>query len=594
MASIPGYPFDGLLILRGDDGYERHAHQYATTSYNNSKNKSENPLSPGYIFYALHEKDVQMAIRVAREGAKIPGPGGEITLIKPCALAIRTGGHQYSGASSTSGDNMVLDMSKGFHDLTWLNDDNTLVKVGVSLPLSQLNYRLRSVGRFVPHGQCAFVHLGGHCQTGGYGQFSRSFGFLTDHIMAFHVINAKGEAVDVERNSEVKEKKDLFYALSGGSPGNLGVVTHVTLKVHKDQDYCGSHGFRAQIPYSSEKLKALLDVLVEMGEENVSAGYDVVITMMSKREQVPPPFDQASIVVFAQRANRTDDQKFPDGKDPWIQKLRDIIPPVPGYVSTDSNKLHLSELSSHWLFPIDREFELPYHKRVHTTKAQASYLKDRKWTQWVCDRIDKIEVPNQKCFVVSQFAYSGGTGDSMPATMTKDDGKTALSWRDFTYLMVMDCFYTPDDDGINKAAAQRWADENSLQATGIIPHPDNVEEDEDRTVTPTFSEFEDRRLLWGSHNLDLVENSKYYYDNDAKFQRLVGIKKAQDPDGIFSANKFCVVHRPPKSTTTAEISAPLNTSMFMKAGPILHRPVLKHVEDNTAFGRQPGSFKHEE
>ncbi|KAG0083695.1 hypothetical protein BGZ92_010555 [Podila epicladia] len=607
MALVPGYEFDGLLILRGDDGYDRHAYQYATTSYNN-KNNTENPLSPGYIFYALHDKDVKTAISFARDGIPKNPYLPEFEGILPRALAIRTGGHQYSGASSTSGDNMVLDMSKAYLDFKWKNQDKTLVKVGVSLPLGQLNHLLRSEHRFVPHGQCAFVHLGGHCQTGGYGQFMRSFGFLTDHVMQFRLINAKGEVVKVARDSKDFEMQDLFYALSGGSPGNLGVVTHVTLKVHKDKDHPKSLGFRAAVKYNSEILKKLLDIIVEMGEKNVSAEYDVVITMMSKREQVPPPFDSATIIVFAQRANLHGNNREPD---PWFTKLRSVFNGHPGSVFTDSNEIPLSTLSSHWLFPIDREMELPYIKGVAMTKAPASYLKDKNWSQWVCNRIDELEVPSQdlpnqdppkqKCFAVAQFAYTGGTGNSTPATVKNDDGKTALSWRDSTFLMVMDCFYTPDDDGKsdNKAAAQAWSRKNILEATGI--DPTTGEKTNDRDLTPTFSEFEDRRLLWGSHDQDLVANAKFYYDNKEKFERLVNIKKHQDPQGIFSANKFCVVHRPSDPPAMdAKISAPLRRSMFMK-GPILHTelamthsPILKRVEDLTGFGRQPGSLEHEE
>lgn len=594
MAWVPGYLFDGMLVLRGDDGYESHAYQYATTSYNQNKNKAENPLSPRYIFYALHDKDVQTAIKFARDG--IPD-----LHIPPRALSIRTGGHQYSGASSTGGENMLLDMSKAYIDLDWKNQDKTLVEVGVSLALAQLNLRLKNAHRFVPHGQCSFVHLGGHCQTGGYGQFARSIGFLTDHVMNFRLINVKGDIVNVARDSKDKEIQDLFYALSGGSPGNLGVVTHVTLKVHKDEDHRKSYGFRKMIPYNREKLEALLDLLVDMGVQNVSADYDVVVTMTSKREHAPHPIDQPAIAVFAQWANLKGGSQEFDGKtDIWFQRIRAIVGPIDPDTETDGQH-PLSELSSHWLFPIDREFELPYLKRTTVTKAPAKYLKDKKWAEWVCSRIDKIEVPNQKLFVATQFAYTGGMGDSTPATVTKDDGKTALSWRDYTFLMVMDCFYHPDDGDINKAAAQKWHDENILRATGIDPKTGR----KDDRVTPTFSEFEERRLLWASHDLDLVANAKYYYDNMDKFNRLVAIKKAQDAKGVFSPNKFCVVHRPVDPTTKAETSVDFNRTMFTKAGPVLRAkestklpmmrgPILKRVEDNIGSGLPAGTLERQE
>ncbi|CAO3570114.1 unnamed protein product [Mortierella alpina] len=262
----------------------------------------------------------------------------------------------------------------------------------------------------------------------------------------------------------------------------FGVVTHVALKVHDDHHHRKSYGFRKMIPYNRKKLKALLDLLVDMGVQNVSADYDVVIIMVSKREQAPHPIDQPAIAVFAQWTNLKGDSQEFDGKtDLWFQRIRDIVGPIDPDTETDGRH-PLSELRSHWLFPIDREFELPYVKRTTVTKAPAEHF---------FFRIDKVEVPNQKLFVSTQFAHTGGTGDSTPATVTNDDGKTALSWRDYTFLMVSDCFYHPDNGDINKAAALEWQDENILQATGIDPKTGG----KDDCITPTFSEFEDRRLL---------------------------------------------------------------------------------------------------
>ena len=78
---------------------------------------------------------------------------------------MRCGGHQYSGASSTSGDNIQLDLSHIFKDFTYDRDQN-LIHTGVSLSLKEMNDHLRELELFVPHGQCLHVFLGGHMQTG--------------------------------------------------------------------------------------------------------------------------------------------------------------------------------------------------------------------------------------------------------------------------------------------------------------------------------------------------------------------------------------------------------------------------------------------
>jgi FAD/FMN-containing dehydrogenase len=53
------------------------------------------------------------------------------------AVAVRTGGHQYSGASSTCGPNLQLDLSRTYRDIAWL-DDRTL-EVGISISLISVN-----------------------------------------------------------------------------------------------------------------------------------------------------------------------------------------------------------------------------------------------------------------------------------------------------------------------------------------------------------------------------------------------------------------------------------------------------------------------
>jgi hypothetical protein len=183
-----------------------------------------------------------------------------------CAIAVRSGGHQYSGASSTFGNNIQLDVSDAyltFELLSNINDINIrrpLVRVGVGFPLVVLNEKLGELGLFVPHGQCSHVHVGGHAHTGGYGQLGRAFGLFADHIKTIEVWTAKDVDKDrenakprvISRNSGSQADRDLFYAVLGGSPGNYGILTHVTLETRRDSDYPDSRGLKLVVMYSKE------------------------------------------------------------------------------------------------------------------------------------------------------------------------------------------------------------------------------------------------------------------------------------------------------------------------------------------------------
>ncbi|KAF9271878.1 hypothetical protein BGZ68_002943 [Mortierella alpina] len=92
----------------------------------------------------------------------------------------------------------------------------------------------------------------------------------------------------------------------------------------------------------------------------------------------------------------------------------------------------------------------------------------------------------------------------------------------------MDVFY--DGEEAPKKTAEEWVHKNDKEAVG---HPDG-----------TFSK-QDRRLLWGSRDLDLHEARHYYYDeHPVKYDRLSTTKKNVDRDFVFTANKFSVGPHP--------------------------------------------------
>lgn len=127
------------------------------------------------------------------------------------------------------------------------------------------------------------VHLGGHVQTGGYGQLGRSFGLFGDHVISLEIVDHEGTIKEVTREND----KDLFYAILGGSPGNLCVITHFTIKVHRDQDYIGSRGVKSLYWYDPKTLERLVDILVEMSDdENFPRNYDYCVSVLSSSNKL--------------------------------------------------------------------------------------------------------------------------------------------------------------------------------------------------------------------------------------------------------------------------------------------------------------------
>ncbi|KAF9574462.1 hypothetical protein EC968_006446 [Mortierella alpina] len=510
------FNFQGAVYERGDEGFDSRAYQYATTSY--SKTGS---MNPAFILYAQNDTDVIGAIQVAKQ--------------QKIAIAVRTGGHQYCGASSTSGKNLQLDLSETYTTIEWEEpeaNDHTIVTVGVSTSLGSLLSRLKEYRRFVPTGQCSYVHVGGHCQTGGYGTSARGFGLFADHIQKLRIITADKEQPEfrwIHRHSDSEEEKELFYSVLGGSPGNFGVVSHVTLRVHRDEDHPLSRGFRGYIRYSRAVLKQLLDLSLEMGnDEDFPADYDMCITMSSERpaEYADTPED-AKIIIFAQWANLEGAGQV---YDPTFFKK--VLAVIGGHgsmsphdkVLLEDEETPMSTLCNHWVFPIVREFQLPYIKNVKLSDLPSSELRARNFTEWVTERIDRIEANSKGtgCYLSVQFAYGGGRHSRL--AHNGDDGLTSFSWRDSSFLLVFDVFYNGRKPKV-KEFARQYQRETELEEHG---------------EGGKFSN-QDRRLLWGSQDSDLHATREYYYDEaPTKYERLATNKTRFDPLDVFTANKFSV------------------------------------------------------
>ncbi|OLT38167.1 isoquinoline biosynthesis protein [Actinomadura sp. CNU-125] len=84
-------------------------------------------------------------------------------------------------------------------------------------------------GRALPGGSCYSVGLGGHITGGGYGLLSRQAGLTVDYLYAVEVAVVTEartvELVVATRDDPDPERRDLWWAHTGGGGGNFGVVT---------------------------------------------------------------------------------------------------------------------------------------------------------------------------------------------------------------------------------------------------------------------------------------------------------------------------------------------------------------------------------
>jgi FAD binding domain len=113
-----------LPLLPGTDEYIKWQQQYAFSTYG-----TEHDMNPGLIVVAENKEDIKALVEHAAKEKK--------------AIAIRSGGHQYCGASSTGRANILLDVSTTFRnpeDLKYhVEGTQSFVYASVSYSLLEFN-----------------------------------------------------------------------------------------------------------------------------------------------------------------------------------------------------------------------------------------------------------------------------------------------------------------------------------------------------------------------------------------------------------------------------------------------------------------------
>ncbi|MET9519998.1 FAD-dependent oxidoreductase [Streptomyces sp. NPDC002994] len=165
-------------------------------------------INPQAIAYCKTPADVSNAILFAQsEGLHV---------------AVRSGGHNYAGASTTQG--LVIDVS----EMNAIKFGTNTVTIGPgSLNIDVLN-TLAAKGLSLSSGGCPTVAAGGFLQGGGLSFMTRSLGVGCDSVRSAQVVLANGNTV----TASATKNSDLYWAIRGGGGGNFGVVTSYELTPH--------------------------------------------------------------------------------------------------------------------------------------------------------------------------------------------------------------------------------------------------------------------------------------------------------------------------------------------------------------------------
>lgn len=572
--SVPARPtFKGRAYDRdGSEAYSAHAYQYATTSQDPTEYKERelppSSMAPAFVVFVADDPDIIAAINYARDNN--------------LGVAVRSGGHQYIGSSSTSGNNIQIDLSGREADPTVpypyktreINRLEGTVTLGAGVNVDEVCEFAIKNGIFFPHGECIGVHMGGHSQTGGFSVITPTFGVMIDYMVRFTIILADGTRRTVERESTQPDDRDLWWAVLGGSPGNFGVVTSITVRYLDDSHYPESRGFKQAWLYSKDKLLELVQLINEFSDDPnrdpdfafslmaLGAEYDAETPWSS----LPDTWDNEmmqkypylagtdrfywvlpTIVVFGVWTNSKGEGQYDEKLVQAVfERFRSVAGMLPEkllkYAPGDELDLMdgkkatpMSQILKALTFENPREFNMSckklawFGKNTKTMSKPQPALGNRTFAEWLSSKVAKLEsdwfideVRGLKAAI--QVGMLGGEGLANVAR------PTSLAHRDGNYWFAFDVFYDPAIPGLYEKTIALTNDIAAQVTTNQVGLWDDDRE---------------RRLLLGPSivlNEEAVLDKLHglYYDSDGDYERLRRLKKRWDPKHVFTPNLFCI------------------------------------------------------
>jgi FAD/FMN-containing dehydrogenase len=386
-------------------------------------------------------------------------------------MAARSGGHCFAGHSSTDG--IVIDVAP----MRSVSVSDGTATIGAGARLGAVYDALDQHGRTVPAGCGPTVGIAGLTLGGGLGILGRSHGLTADSLLAAQVVLADGRVVDCDDHHD----EDLFWALRGAGAGNFGVVTSLAFRTLPAPAATSFH-----LVWPHTDAAAVVDAWqawAPAAPDELAASLLLTAAADPRR----PPVVNVFGAMLGGQADATallEELVAMVGADPVSADLRRR--------SYRATKRHLAEHGPGEERPWGHaDNKSAFFPRPLPAEAVAALV----------DKLSEGRVAGQSREL--DFTPWGGAYNRVPA------GATAFVHRDARFLLKHAAVVDPDASDPQWRAARRW-----LAESWALVRP------------------------WGSGGAyqnfpdpDLDDWARAYYGTN--LNRLVRIKAAYDPDGIF-------------------------------------------------------------
>ncbi|CAK4076419.1 unnamed protein product [Aphanomyces euteiches] len=222
--------------------------QNVTTLYC-TQSARNNPLSsePAFVAWPTKPRHVSALVKFASR--------------HNLCVSVAGTGHDFLNRHSCQDTPGVMVRTSLFKEVTVNLKDSRgpggTIRFGAGVVFSEAHYQASLVKRYIASGWATTVGIVGWSFGGGHGPFAGAAGLGVDNIVEAQVVLANGDLVTV--NS--KSNPDLWWAIRGGGGSTWGIVTSLTLRLHKiprggftTLEYGGSVDY-----CNSSKLQAIVD-----------------------------------------------------------------------------------------------------------------------------------------------------------------------------------------------------------------------------------------------------------------------------------------------------------------------------------------------
>jgi FAD/FMN-containing dehydrogenase len=389
-------------------------------------------------------------------------------------IAVRSGGHSIPGLS-TCDDGLVIDLSR-MRGAT-VDPDRAIARVSGGALLGELDVAAQRHGLVCPVGVVSHTGVAGLTLGGGMGRLHRRWGLTIDNLHAVEVVAADGRAV----RASADENADLFWGLRGAG-ANFGIATAFEFRL-RPFDGRVTHGFVLHPVERALELAALYRDLLESSPDELFLGFDV--GMAVPEDDYPPEVAGRPVAVVAAMHSGA-----PDRAERDLASLRSFGPPL---VDSIAPKAYLDVQGAN-------DEAMDWGHRFYMKSGFTTTMPDELVEAWVSLMHD---APPGECSV------GAWPWDRAISRVADDD--MAFTGRDARFWLAVE---------------SQWDD----------PNADDEIVDWTRRVFETITPYRTS----GRYVNDVIESGDDVVRSiygDAKYDRLVSLKREWDPDNVFRLNQ---------------------------------------------------------